>query len=51
MMEDGVSKKKKLSTKKRKYLQLLKSNPQRDENPKTLVDIQIESAQKMMKEN
>eukprot|EP00347_Sterkiella_histriomuscorum_P021897 403332384 len=46
-----LKKKKKLSTKKRRYLQLLQSNPQRDENPKDLTQNQIDSAKKTLKDN
>ena len=48
--EKATVKKKKLSSKKRRYLKLLQSNPQREENPKDLAQRQIESAKKMMKE-
>jgi hypothetical protein len=41
-VRDQVRKaKKKLSTKKRRYLQLLKTNPQRVENPPDLTQFQI----------
>lgn len=36
------------SSKKRRYLQLLKSNPQRDEKPKQLVDFQVQSVKKTL---
>lgn len=50
-MKEDIKRKKKLSSKKRRYLKLLKSNPQRELNPKDLTQLQIESAKKMMKEN
>ena len=43
-------KKTRLSSKKRRYLQLLKSQPQREANPADLRDLQIQSVKKILKE-
>ncbi|CDW82774.1 UNKNOWN [Stylonychia lemnae] len=46
-----IKKKLKMSTKKKRFIKLLESNPQRDKKPKDLTDIQIESAKKTLKDN
>jgi hypothetical protein len=51
MQVDGKLKKKRPSSKKRRYLQLLKSNPQRDQNPLDSKELQIQNAKKTLKEN
>ena len=43
-------KKSRPSSKKRKFLQLVKSTPKRDENPKQLVDMHVHSVKKFLKD-